>query len=125
MHTTIMELSRIILLILRDEKRKVPLAILLRHIVTDGHFESLLHKPSTTEITHTLDLLVEDGYVIKSPGSTGGEFQIGTKGYERLKAWYTPTKFMNLISTDVSKMLSIIATILGIVATYLSIAHRH
>ena len=120
-----MELSRIILLILRDEKRKLPLAVLLRHVVMNTHFVALLHKPNTTEISHTIDLLAEDGYIIRSAGSTGGEYQIGTKGYERLKAWYTPTKFMNLISTDVSKMLSVIATILGIVATYISITHRH
>jgi hypothetical protein len=116
-----MELSRIILIVLKDERGKLRLSDFFTQIVTDPAFKKLIMKPSNTEILHTIDVLVYDQYIIRSERDGMAEYQLSSKGYAKLKAWYAPQKLLNLISTDVVKILTIIATMLSIIATYLSI----
>jgi DNA-binding HxlR family transcriptional regulator len=116
-----MELSRIILFVLADEKGKLRLSEFLRQILESPAFSRLILTPSNKEITHTIDVLVHDGYIIKTVSAGHDEYQLSSRGYDRLKAWYTPRKFLSLMSNDVAKMLSIVATILSIIATYVSI----
>lgn len=80
--------------------------------------------PSSTEVFHAVDLLVEDALIIKTNNGAWEEFQISNKGYARLRAWYAPKKLLSIMSNDFAKILSIVATILSILATYLSIKSR-
>lgn len=117
-----MELSRIILLILKQESGKLRLSELFSRILIHPAFQKLRTRPSNTYIAHKIDVLVYDEYIIKAMNAD--EYQLSTKGYNRLKSWYDPQKVLNLISTDVAKILTIIATILSIVATYFTIKSR-
>ncbi len=119
-----MELSRIILLVLEDEKRKLRLSEFLRQILEHPAFSRLIITPSNTHITHTIDILSHDGFIIKTTSGGYDEYQLSSKGYDRLKAWYTPKKFLSLMSNDVAKVLTIVATVLSIIATYFSIRSR-
>ncbi len=120
-----MQLSTIILHVLKKRRGKVYSTELLRLINVFCTKQIKCPTPPKEEVFHALDLLVEDGFVIKTYNGAWEEFQISNKGYARLRAWYAPKKVFSLISNDFAKMLSIIATILSILATYLSIRSRY
>lgn len=120
----VMQLSTIILSVLKGRRGKVYSAELIR-LISKYCTKAKCLVPKNEEVFHTLDLLVEDGFVIKTYNGAWEEFQISNKGYARLRAWYAPKKFLSIVSTDFAKILSIIATILSILATYLSITSRY
>ncbi len=119
-----MQLSTIILQVLKKRRGKVYSAELIRLVNTYCN-KAKCGAPTNEEIFHALDLLVEDAFVIKTYNGAWEEFQISNKGYARLRAWYAPKKMLSIISNDFAKILSIIATILSILATYLSIKSRY
>lgn len=116
-----MELSRIILLVLEDEKSKIRLSEFFRQIIEYPAFQRMITPPSNTQINHTIDVLIHDGYIIKSSSGGTDFYQLSSKGYNRLKAWYSPEKLVSHMSDNLTKVLTLIATILSIVATYFSI----
>ncbi len=120
----IMQLSTIILIILRDRRGKIHSTELLRLIAKYYKDYASTLAPSSMEILHAVDLLVEDALIIKTNNGAWEEFQISNKGYARLRAWYAPKKLLSIMSNDLAKVLSIVATILSILATYLSIKSR-
>lgn len=119
-----MQLATIILGILKTRKGKIHNTELMALIVQHFTRKGIRDIPSEKEIHHTIDLLVDDGHVIKTNNGAWEEFQISSKGYARLKAWYAPKKMLSIMSNDVAKVLSIVATILSILATYFSIRSR-
>lgn len=119
-----MQLATIILGILKTRRGKIHSTELVVLVVQHFARKGIDNIPSEKEIHHTIDLLVDDGHIIKTNNGAWEEFQISTKGYARLKAWYEPKKMLSIMSNDVAKILSIVATILSILATYLSIRSR-
>ena len=115
-----MQLSKLILTILKERRGNVPFAELLKVITNSTHnlFDS-------GAILHQLDLLVDDGLIIRTHNGGWNEYQLSSKGYAKLKAWYEPKKFFALMSNDFAKGLSIVATILSIIATYFSIRSHY
>lgn len=120
-----MQLATIILGILKTRRGKVHRQELVR--LVRYHFERRGMKgiPDFEEINHSIDLLVDDGHIIKTHNGAWDEFQLSTKGYARLKAWHATKKVLFVISNDFAKLLSIVATVLSILATYLSIKARY
>lgn len=119
-----MQLSTIILSILKGRKGKVHSTELFHLIIKYYKDYMVASTPSSTEVFHAVDLLVEDALIIKTNNGAWEEFQISNKGYARLRAWYAPKKLLSIMSNDFAKILSIVATILSILATYLSIKSR-
>jgi hypothetical protein len=119
-----MQLSTIILSVLKNRRGKVHSTELLRLIVRYYNDYTSTLAPSAEEVFHAVDLLVEDSLIIKTNNGAWEEFQISNKGYARLRAWYAPKKLLSIMSNDLAKILSIVATILSILATYLSIKSR-
>ncbi len=124
-HKSAMQLSTIILSVLKSKRGKIHLTELL--LLVRGYYASYStgRAPADQEIVHALDLLVDDSAVIKTHNGAWEEFQISNKGYAKLRAWYAPKRVMSVISNDFAKILSIIATILSIFATILSIKARY
>lgn len=120
-----MQLSTIILTVLKKRRVKVYGTELIRLVNVYFDKFSSEKKPSKEEILHAVDLLIEDGLIIKTHNGAWEEFQISNKGYAKLRAWYAPKKVASIISNDFAKILSIVATILSIFATYLSIKSRY
>lgn len=121
-----MQLSTIILGILKTRRGKMHVTELLRLVNTYyNRNKKSLSKPLEAEILHSIDLLVEDALIIKTHNGAWDEYQISNKGYAKLRSWYAPKKVLSVISNDFAKMLSIVATILSILATYLSIKARY
>ena len=119
-HIITMQLSRLILIILKERQGNIPLTELLKAIAT-----SMRDVPDNGAILHQLDLLVDDGLIIRTHNGGWNEYQLSSKGYAKLKAWYEPKKFFALMSNDFAKGLSIVATILSIIATYFSIRSHY
>ena len=121
----VMQLSTIILTVLKGRRGKVFGTELLR-LVSDYYAKYTTNRtPSKEEVFHAVDLIIEDSFIIKTHNGAWEEFQISNKGYAKLRAWYAPKKVLSIISNDFAKILSIIATILSILATYLSITSRY
>jgi hemin uptake protein HemP len=120
-----MQSSTIILRILEGKRAKVHSTELLRSVRDYVAKRKLTASFTDQLILHEIDLLVEDGHIIRTHNGAWYEFQISNKGYAKLKAWYEPKKLLSIMSNDFAKMLSIIATILSIFATYLSIKSRY
>lgn len=124
-HKSAMQLSTIILSVLKSKKGRIHLTELLSLVRTYYSSYSTGEIPTDQEIVHSLDLVIEDGFVLKTYNGAWEEFQLSNKGYARLRAWYAPKKMMSVISNDFAKILSIVATILSIFATILSIKARY
>ncbi len=120
-----MQLATIILGILKTRRGKVNNTELIRLVTLHFSRKGITNIPSEQEILHTIDVLVDDGHIIKTHNGGWDEFQISSKGYARLKAWYEPKKMLSFVSNDVAKILSIVATVLSILATFLSIKSRY
>ncbi|PJA87038.1 MAG: hypothetical protein CO141_01575 [Candidatus Moranbacteria bacterium CG_4_9_14_3_um_filter_42_9] len=62
----------------------------------------------------------DDHLVLDLNGNTDiGWLRVTSKGYQVFDPWYK--KFWNFFNNDFAKILSVIATILGIIATYVSL----
>lgn len=120
-----MTLSNIILILLRSEKGRVSVTKLFYLVGNYYKNNTKERSPSQPQILHAVDLLSEDGFVIKTISGNLVEFQISNKGYGKLRSWYAPKKMLSIISNDLAKMLSIVATALSILATFLSIKARY
>jgi|SRR3989344_5333102 len=88
----------------------------------------LFDQREETKVLHIIDVLEGDGLIKKTESSAlllEGEglwfyVELTAKGYGKFIPWYK--KFWVFLNDDLTKLLSLVALILSIIATYISLS---
>lgn len=125
------KLRKNILTILRDKKARINL-ISLKDILRNKYMytnEGTISNSFSSQVTHMLQVLEGELLIRKEkdePFIIGGGpdwdtyIELTAKGYEEFHPWYKNA--WSFINDDLTKLLSLIALILSIIATYISLS---